>query len=232
MPVAQYFNKATLKGTVSRSQIIDFDNKKTGGKNSFLSMEINTGKSNKVKTVLFPTANNPNKHNEIASQYPVNSKVEITGKLQEKEYESQSGQKRKDRSVSIISIRPLEDESKIGAKFVLQGLVKKIKESSDGVNIEIDYIESYTPTGSKEKKEVVSSFELTVPGSTEKFDELLDGEDLIKGCNAKFKGIVFNQIEFDDYGDIVGNNRMFAVEKITDIVEPSEIEEPEVMPFQ
>lgn len=225
MSKAKYFNKGVLKGTVAKSELIDFDGKT--GKSKFLSVEIFTGNSNRIKATVFPTKTNPSKPQELNKEYPVNSVVEISGNVRESEYESKNGGKKGiDRSVSAIAFRPLASDVKHNATFILQGDVLKIKEVADGVEITIEVQNEYEKDG--EKKVSTESFTLAGDKS---IIELISDVDLNKGCNAKFKGLILNKLEFDDYGDIVGSVQKFQVEKIEDVLQADELGNEEEVPF-
>jgi hypothetical protein len=224
MPKATFFNKGLLKGTLSKSEIVKFEGKggKKGG--SFLSLEVATGNGNKIKGTIFPTKSNPQKHTELHATYPVNSKVEVSGRIQEQEFESKSGKKGIDRSVGATSIKTLTDE-KQGATFILQGIVEKVKETSDGILVTVRYDETYE---NDKKEEITRSEEYNLVVEDE---DLISDNDVVKGCNAKFKGRILNSLEYDEYGDITGSIQAFKVEKVENVISPDDLvteEEPEI----
>ena len=220
-----YFNKGLLKGEIVKSEIIKYEGKdgKDGGE--FLSLEVGTGNGNRIKATLFPTKSNPNKHTEMLNSYPVGTMVEVVGTVNEKEYES-NGRKGIDRSISAYSIRPLKDGVVSNATFIIQGIVQSIKEVEDGVQVKVEFIDSY------EKDEQVIYKDPVIFTLEGDVADLIDENDVVKGCNAKFKGKIFNTLEFDDYGDIVGNIQMFQIDKIESVIDPDELEdEDEELPF-
>lgn len=225
MAKAVFFNKGLVKGKVVKADIVKFEGKgdKKGGE--FLSLEVDTGSGNKIKSTLFPSKANPNKHTEMLASYPVGSMVEVSGSVNEKEYES-NGKKGIDRSVSAFGIRPLKEDSKPMATFIIQGIVKSVKETNSGAIVKVDFIDSYEKDGKVIKKDPVT---FTLEGDVA---EQIDDLSVVKGCNAKFKGKIFNKLEFDDYGDITGNIQMFQIEKIENVIDPDDLEEDdEELPF-
>lgn len=222
MSKVKSFNKGMAKGTLVKSELIEYENKKTKAKQKFLAMEVDTGDNNKVKAVVFPTQKNPMKPKEIFDQYPVGSRVDVSGSVQEKEFESKNGNKGIDRSLGAFSVKMLESD-KTMAPFILQGLANKVKEVDGGFEVTIDVDNSYEKDG--KTIEQSDSFTVFVPESLED-----DMEDVVPKCGVKFKGQLLNRLEFDDYGDILGDTRMFQVEKIEDIVDPDVIAEMEEKP--
>ena len=218
MSKATFFNKGLLKGKLTKCEIISYD--KNGNKGEFLSLEVSTGSGNKVKATMFPTKKDPKKHLEMKSTYPVNSMVEISGNISEKEYDS-NGRKGIDRSLGAMSIRTLIDESKMMATFIMQGIVERIRETSDGAVVVVRYDNTYTNASNVEVTNT-EHFTLTLDDGG-----LINEEDVVVGCNAKFKGKIFNSLEFDDYGDIVGNVQAFKVDKIENVIQPEDLVEEE-----
>lgn len=226
MTKVKFFNKGLLKGKLVKSELVEYESRT--GKNVFLSVEVDTGDSNKIKGTVFPTKKNPNKPKELKESFPIGSLVTVSGTVNEKEFETQSGRIGIDRSVNAFSITTLTDDTKCGATFIIQGIVDKMREVSDGIEIQVRYDETYQPEG---KDEVTRSaiFTLTLP---ENKADLIDDLDVEVGCNAKFKGFIFNQLEFDDFGDIIGNVQMFQVAKIENVIPADELlEDEEELPF-
>lgn len=225
MPQAKFFNKGTLRGLVSKSELVEFDGK--NGKNKFLTIEVNTdGGTNKIKAVIFSSKSNPSKAQEFHEQYPVGSQVEVAGKIGERAYES-NGRKGVDRSLAAHSVREMREDAKQGATFIFQGIVEKIKEVDGGANVTVRYEETYTPEG----KEAITKQESITLFADESGVETMEDNDVVKGCNVKFKGKIFNMLEFDEYGDIVDNVQMFKIDKFEDIIQKDDITEPEQLDF-
>lgn len=216
MAKANFFNKGLLKGKMVKSEIVSWEKGDRSGE--FLALEIDTGDNNRIKSTIFPTRSNPNKHKEMLEKYPVGSMVEVSGNVQEREYEKNGGGKGVDRSVQGFTIRPLRDESKTMATFIIQGIVEKIKEVSDGVEVLVRVDDSYEKNG----ETITRSEYFTLEGDVA---DLIFDLDVVTNCNAKFKGKIFNKLEFDDYGDIVGNVQMFYIEKIENVIPPDELVE-------
>lgn len=224
MAKPNYFNKGLLKGRVVKAEIVEFEGREGKDGGSFLSIEVESGNGNKNKATLFPSKKAPNKHREMLSSYPVGSMVEVSGSVNEKPFKSSSGKEGIDRSVSAFSIRPLGD-GKSGATFIIQGIVSApVRETEDGVVVKVDFIDSYEGQDGKTVKKDPVTF--TLEGGSD-IAEMADDLSVVKGCNAKFKGQIINSLEFDDYGDIIGSTQMFKIEKIENVIDPSDLEEDE-----
>lgn len=228
MAKISFFNKATLRGKLTSSKVVDYESKTDKKKGHFLSTEVNTGGTNKVKASINPTKANPNKDKELNESYPVNSNVIITGSLAEREYVNKVGKKVIDRTIKAYSITSMADDVVAGAFFILQGIVSKIKKGKDGVEVTVRYDETYED--SKTKKDVTKSEEYTVilPKGKDASDF-----DLTVECNAKFKGKILNELLMDEYGDISGKTEMFSVEKVENVIPADELteESSEELPF-
>jgi hypothetical protein len=224
----KYFNKGVLKGTVVRSEVVEYESKNGKGKGRFLSMEVNTGDGNRIKATVFNNASNPTKAQDLHDQFPVNSKVDVSGNVRESEFTTKSGRKGLDRSVSVMSVKTLKDDTRTNGTFIIQGDVEKIRETEDGSEITVRLDTSYEDKTTKKRIEREERF--TLNADTDVTDELYD-LDVNKGCNAKFKGVILNRLEFDDYGDIIANVQMFKVEKVEDVLQPDDIEDEEDLPF-
>lgn len=224
---AKHYNKGTLKGRVSKSELIEYNSQT--GKAKFLSIEVDTGDKNRVKGVMFPTKSNPNKAIEASQQFPVNSLVEASGNVQEKPYEGKEGKKGGiDRSISVNSIKTLGAEDKHIAAFVLQGIVTKIKEiNDDEAEVELTIDASYTD---KNKVLVVKEDVIHLKADGAALD-IIDDLDIEKGDNVKFKGRIFNKLVTDDYGDIVGTVQEFKIDKAEDVIKKDEITKPDEASF-
>lgn len=221
MSKAAFFNKGLLKGKLIKSELVSWE--KDGKKGDFLSLEVDTGNSNKVKATLFPTKSNPNKHKEIFEAYPIGAMVEVSGNVNEREYEA-NGKRGVDRSLSAFTVKSLDDEKEPNATFIIQGIVESVKETNEGVSIKVRLDESYEKDGKTVEKDPLY---FTLQGDV---SDQLDELDVVKGCNAKFKGRIYNKLEFDDYGDITGNVQMFQIDKIENVIQPDDLEEEE-LPF-
>jgi hypothetical protein len=223
MSKRNYFNKGTLRGTVTRNEMVEMKDKETGSvKGKFLSLEVDCGGNNKVQTTVFNSQANPNKAQELSDQFPVGAKVEVSGNTQEREYKTDSGKTGVNRGVSGMSVRPLPAEGKINATFLLQGDVLKILEREDGGIIAVEVDNSYTDKRTQKKVERKDVFTLTLDKVVYEQAENLE---VHKGCNAKFKGKIITAVEFDDYGDIIGNISMLKLDKIEEVVPKSELED-------
>lgn len=225
MAQARYFNRGTLRGIVSKSDLIEYTGK--NGKDKFLAVEVNTGGTNKVKATFFNNKSNPNKAQELHEQYPVNSKVEVTGAIGEREFEGNNGKKGIDRSLSGFSLRAKREEAKDGAFFIFQGMVQRIVETEDGAKVTVLYVEEYENA----QKEKVTREETVTLHADHDVVELISDVDLTTGCNAKFKGQILNKLEFDEYGDVIDNIQMFKIDKIEDVVQKDELTEGEKLDF-
>ena len=227
MAKAKFFNKGLAKGTVSKSEVITFKNKNKED-SAFLAMEVATGNGNKVKVTHFPSKANPNRHQEVYENFPVGNMVEVTGNVSERAYENKAGKNVIDRGLSANSFKPLIDETKTGATFILQGIITKLKETEDGVQVLINVDTSYT---NKDNKVIEQSDDFHLEGDSDIL-ELMEELDANVGCNVKFKGRMVNQLEFDDYGDIVSSSNMFKIERVEDVIEKDDlIEETEELGF-
>jgi hypothetical protein len=220
MAKRNYFNKGMLKGTVVRNEIVKYKNAK-GVEGSFLALEVNCGGNNKVQASVFNTKSNPTKAQEMSDSFPLGTKVEVSGNVQERDYETESGKKGTSRSVGAMTIRPLTDDSKIGATFLLQGDVLKIVETDNGGLVTIEIDTSYEDAN-KNKIERKETFVLT---ADEEVYKKMEEEDVHKGCNAKFKGYIITSVEYDDFGDIVGNISMFTLAELDSVVAKDDIED-------
>lgn len=223
MPKPIFFNKGIAKGKLTKSEIVTFEKNGKGGE--FLSLEIEAGTGNRIKATVFPTLKNARKHIDIYTEFPVGSYVEVSGNVQEREFESKSGQTGIDRSISAFNVKPMKDGDTQGAVFILHGIIDSIKETSTGTKVTLLLKNDYEKDGTI----------ITRPDSFFHLESPLDLKsefDIYKGCNVKFKGRILNELTFDDYGDITGNTRMFLIEKVENIVEPDELkEEDEDLPF-
>lgn len=227
MAKAKFFNKGLAKGTVSKSEIVKFKNKKKED-SYFLAMEVATGNGNKVKITHFPSKANPDRHQEAFDNFPVGSLVEVVGSVTEREYENKSGKKVVDRGLSANSFKPLIDETKTGATFIIQGIITKMREMEDGVEVTVNVDTSYTD---KDNNIVEQDEDFRLTGDSDIL-ELMEELDAETGCNAKFKGRMINQLEFDDYGDIISSSNMFKIERVEDVIEKDDlIEEEEELGF-
>lgn len=224
MTQAKYFNKGTVRGTLTKCDIVEYE--KDGNKGKFLSLEVTT-EGNRIKGNIFNTKKNPNLVDELHDAFPINKKVEITGRVQEREYETQTGKKGIDRSLSVMTLKDMPENTKEGAKFILQGIVDKIKEVDSGVEIIITVDNSYK----KEDGELVEREDTFTLHGNKDIVDLIDDLDVNKGCNAKFKGQILNKLIFDDYGDIEDSIQMFLVEKIENVVQKDDLEEQEEVSF-
>lgn len=229
MAAAKFFNKGTLRGTVAKNEIIDFDKKDGSGKGKLLVLEVNTGGTNKVKATFFDSKTNPDKLKEINEGFKPNSKVELSGSITEQEREH-NNRKIVDRGVNAFSIKSKKDGDKDGAFFIYQGTVTKLVETSEGANVTVRYEDKFTPTyGENKGVEQTREQFVTLSADSAAMDVISD-VDLVRGCNAKFKGQIFNSLELDDYGDVIGNVQMFAIEKIEDVLQADEIDVLEEKP--
>lgn len=216
-----YFNKGTAKGIIKKAEIIEFDSKQAGkGKGKFLSLEINTGGTNRVKCTVFGTKTSPSKPQDFLLQFPVGSKVEAVGNVKEAEFETNNGKKGIDRSISVNSIKPLTGEE-MNASFILQGIVSKIKDKDGQLEVSVDIDSSYTPDGGT-LVERIDNYNLIIE---EEYVELLDLTDLEKGCNAKFKGRIINELELDEYNDVKSSKQMFKVQLVENIITKDDLED-------
>lgn len=227
MAKAKFFNKGLAKGTVSKSEIVTFKNK-NGVESSFLSMEVATGNGNKTKITHFPSKANTARHQEAYENFPVGSMVEVVGSVSERAYDNKAGKQVLDRGLSANSFKPLIDTTKTGATFIIQGIITKMRETEDGVEVAVNVDTSYT---NKDNKVIEQSENFNLTGDSE-IHELMESVDAVVGCNVKFKGRMVNQLEFDDYGDIVASTNMFKVERVEDVIEKDDlIEETEELGF-
>lgn len=217
-----FFNRGILKGELTKSELIDFNSKK--GKDKFLSIEVNTGDGNRVKATVFPSKKNPTKPRDLNASYPVGTMVNVSGSVNEREYEKQNGGTAIDRSLNAFSVNHMKDSDKEGATFIIQGTVDNMRETQDGIQVVVKYDETYTPEGKSEETKS-TYFTLVVP---EDDADIIDELDVEVGCNAKFKGFILNQLEFDDFGDIIGSVQMFKVAKIENVISADDLED---LPF-
>lgn len=223
MSKANFFNKGIVKGKLIKSKIVEWS--KNDRKGKFLSMEVDTGRNNRVKVTLFGTKSKPNKHKEIHETYPVGSMVEISGEVEEREFTTQTGAQGIDRSVRAFVVKSLMSEIATNGTFIIQGIVKSVREISGGIQVVVRVDDSYTD---KEGNEKVNSKEFTLSADI----EMIETFDIVKRANAKFKGYILNKLELDEFGDIVGRSEMFKVAKIDKVISPDElIEEDEELPF-
>ncbi|MGE6227596.1 hypothetical protein [Paenibacillus chitinolyticus] len=231
MAQAKFFNRGTLRGTVAKNEIVDYDKKSGAGKGKLLSMEVNTGGTNKPKVTFFATKSNPDKLTEINETWKTNSKVEVSGSITEREKEGSNGRKFIERGINGFTVKAKREDAKDGAFFILQGIVTKLVETEDGANVTVRYEEKFTPT-TGELKDIEQTkeefFTLTADSAAM---EVISDVDLSVGCNAKFKGQIFNALDLDDYGDVIGNVQMYLIEKIEDVLQKDEIDEQEKLDF-
>lgn len=209
MAKAKFFNKGTARGKVTRVEIVEYEGKKKG---HFLSMEVDTLQGNKAKITLFPTESEPNKDKNIKELFPIGSIVEAVGKVVENEFETRTGQKGIDRSISANKVEAYVKDDRYNVTFILQGIVEQIRQIPDGALIKISHDENYTDKEGNLVEKEPSIFNIQAT------EDLVFESGIEKGCNAKFKGQILNEIEYDDYGDIVGRSQMFKVEKIDSVV--------------
>ncbi|WP_336786911.1 hypothetical protein [Paenibacillus sp. MMO-177] len=231
MAQAKFFNKGTLRGTVAKNEIVEFDKKDNSGKGKLLAMEINTGGTNKVRVTFFDSKANPDKLKDINETWKPNSKVEVSGAITERENEGNNGKKFIERGVNGFTIKAKRDDAKDGAFFIYQGTVTKLVETADGANVTVRYEDKFTPTSGANKGVEQTREEFITLSANEAAMDVISDVDLSVGCNAKFKGQIFNSLELDDYGDVIGNVQMYLIEKVEDVIQKDEIEEQEKPDF-
>lgn len=212
MAKAKFYNKGIARGKVTKSDIVNYENKRTKEKGHFLSMEVDSLNGNRVKVTMFPTKTEPNKDKEIKEMFSVGSIVEVTGRVSENEFSTKNGQKGIDRSISANKIETYVKDNKYSITFIIQGIVEQIRQITSGALIKIKYDESYTDENGNIVEREPSYFNIQAT------EDLILESGLEKGCNAKFKGLILNQVELDEYGDVLGRSQMFKVEKIENIV--------------
>lgn len=223
MSKAQFYNKGTMRGTLTKSELVEYNSR--SGKDKFLAIEVTTADGNKGKATIFNTRSNPNKAQSLHQQFPVGTKVEVAGTVKEREYERRDGEVGIDRSINAYHMGQMNPTKREGVLFILQGIIKQIREIPNGVMIRLAYEERFTRQS--DNTEVVNEYLYTLEGD-ERIAEMVFNGDIQVGCNIKAKGQMLNKLEFDDYGDILGSTQCFSIEKIENIIQPEDLEAEEL----